>query len=292
MIVEILEAGILSVGLTIVFYILIRQLGLNGKIKNLYSSVRGGTPRSVGIAPFLVLIIFLSPNYSYIVGVMGILAFLDDLIGRKRIKSLPVELGQLFRGLGMLMVVILGYPLMGPSSILIALMIQPLNIADMQPGSACSTILFMSGLVILLYLISGNFNASLYFIPLLILAACAGYAPLDYKGKIMMGEVGNHSFAIALGIMFYLFGGFVGLLILFLITTALIAAIRRKNLQLFLENKLEIENPTFGDYFMDVLTGGGLGDLFRLIILKKRNIIIKNNFLIKMGFRRLFYNPF
>lgn len=292
MIVEILEAGILSAGLTIIFYILIRQLGRNGKIENLYSPIRGGTPRAVGIAPFLVLIIFLNSNYSYIVAIMGILAFLDDLIGRKKLKSLPVELGQLFRGFGMLMVVIFGYPLMGPSSILVALMIQPLNIADMQPGSACSTILSMSGLVILLYLISGNLNISLYFLPLLVIAVCAGYAPLDYKGKIMMGEVGNHSFAIVLGIMFYLYGGFMGLLVLFLITTALIAVIRRKNLQIFMETKLSIENPTFGDYFMDVLTGGGLGDLFRKIILKKRHILIKNNFLIKIGFRRLFYNPF
>jgi hypothetical protein len=192
----------------------------------------------------------------------------------------------------MLMVVILGYPLMGPSSILVALMIQPLNIADMQPGSACSTTLSMSGLVILLYLISGNLNTSLYFIPLLILAVCAGYAPLDYKGKIMMGEVGNHSFAIVLGIMFYLYGGFWGLISLFLVTVLLIGFIRRKNLQIFLETKLGIEKPTFGDYFMDVLTGGGLGDLVRKIILKKRNISIKNSFLIKIGFRRLFYNPF
>ena len=292
MLIEILEAGTLSAGLTIIFYLLIRHLGIQGRFKNLYSPIRGGTPRAVGIAPFLVLIIFLNSNYSYMVAVMGILAFLDDLIGRKKLKSFPVELGQLFRGFGMLMVVILGYPLMGPSSILVALMIQPLNIADMQPGSACSTTLSMSGLVILLYLISGNLNTSLYFIPLLILAVCAGYAPLDYKGKIMMGEVGNHSFAIVLGIMFYLYGGFWGLISLFLVTVLLIGFIRRKNLQIFLETKLGIEKPTFGDYFMDVLTGGGLGDLVRKIILKKRNISIKNSFLIKIGFRRLFYNPF
>ncbi len=292
MLVEILEAGLLSAGLTIIFYLMIRQLGSRGRVKNLYSSVRGGTPRAVGIAPFLVLIIFLNSNYSYIVALMGILAFLDDLAGRKKLKNFSVELGQLFRGLGLLGVVILGYPLMGPSSIFVALMIQPLNIADMQPGSACSTVLSMSGLVILLYLISGNLNTSLYFIPLLIFVVCAGYAPLDYKGKMMMGEVGNHSFAIALGITFFLYSGFWGIISLFLLTVLLIAFIRRKNLQIFLETKLGIENPTFGDYFMDVLTGGGLGDLFRKIILKKRYISIKNSFLIKMGFRRLFYNPF
>lgn len=289
---EILEAGILSAVLTLIFYLLIRKMGQAGKFKNLYTSVRGGTPRAVGIAPFLVLIIFLSPDYSYIVAAMGTMALLDDLIGRKKLKIIPVELGQLFRGLGMLLVIILGYPLLGPSSILVALMIQPLNIADMQPGSACSTVLSMSGLVILLYLISGNFNAILYFTPLLVLVVCAGYAPLDYKGKIMMGEVGNHSFAIALGITFFLFGGFWALISLFLVTVFLIAFIRRKNLKIFLETKLRIENPTFGDYFMDVLTGGGLGDLIRKIILKKQEIPVKNEILIRLGFRRLLYNPF
>lgn len=292
MLIEILEAGILSAVLTLILYLIIRKIGKEGKFKNLYTSVRGGTPRAVGLAPFLVLIIFLNSDYSYIVAAMGIMALLDDLIGRKNLKILPVELGQLFRGLGILLVVILGYPLLGPSSILVALMIQPLNIADMQPGSACSTILSMSGLVILLYLLSGNFNTSLYFIPLIILVVCAGYAPLDYKGNIMMGEVGNHSFAVALGIIFFLFGGFWGLISLFLGTVFLIAFIRRKNLQIFLETKLRIENPTFGDYFMDVLTGGGLGDLFRKIILKKREISVKNGILIRLGFRRLLYNPF
>jgi hypothetical protein len=292
MLIEILEAGILSAVLTIILYLIIRKIGTRGKFKNLYTSVRGGTPRAVGLAPFLVLIIFLNPDYSYIVAAMGIMALLDDLIGRKNLKIIPVELGHIFRGLGILLVVILGYPLLGPSSILVALMIQPLNIADMQPGSACNTILSMSGLIILLYLLSGNFNTSLYFIPLIILAVCAGYAPLDYKGNIMMGEVGNHSFAVALGIIFFLFGGFWGLIILFLGTVFLIAFIRRKNLQIFLETKLRIENPTFGDYFMDVLTGGGLGDLFRKIILKKREFPVKNGILIRLGFRRLLYNPF
>lgn len=292
MLIEILEAGILSAVLTIIFYLVIRKMGRAGILKNLYTSVRGGTPRAVGIAPFLALIIFLNHDYSYIVASMGIMAFFDDLIGRKKLKIIQLELGQLFRGLGMLLVIILGYPLLGISSILVALMIQPLNIADMQPGSACSTIFSMSGLVILLYLISGNLNPFLYFTPLLILAVCAGYAPLDYKGKIMMGEVGNHSFAIALGITFFLFGGLWALISLFLVTVLLIAFIRRKNLKFFLETKLSIENPTFADYFMDVLTGGGLGDLIRKIILKKREIPVKNEILIRLGFRRLLYNPF
>jgi hypothetical protein len=50
-------------------------------------------------------------------------------------------------------------------------------------------------------------------------------------------------------------------------------------------------DPTFGDYFMDVLTGGGLGDLFRKWILKDKQYDITNPLLIELGFRRLLYNP-
>jgi hypothetical protein len=124
------------------------------------------------------------------------------------------------------------------------------------------------------------------------LVTCIAYAPLDFSGKIMMGEVGNHTFAIALGIGYYILGGFVGTLILFIVTTALIAYIRRDNLSRFLVNKLHINNPTFGDLFMDVLTGGGLGDLFRKIILGQRQQEVTDNLLISLGFRRLLYNPY
>ena len=131
-----------------------------------------------------------------------------------------------------------------------------------------------------------------YYVPLLTLVTCIAYAPLDYSGKIMLGEVGNHTFAIALGISFYILGGFVGTLILFIVTTALIAYIRRRNLSRFLINKLHINNPTFGDLFMDVLTGGGLGDLFRKILLGERQQVVTDNLLISLGFRRLLYNPY
>ena len=51
-------------------------------------------------------------------------------------------------------------------------------------------------------------------------------------------------------------------------------------------------NPTFGDFFMDVLTGGGLGDLFRKWILEDKQINVTNPLLISLGFRRLLYNPY
>jgi hypothetical protein len=136
------------------------------------------------------------------------------------------------------------------------------------------------------------------------LAVCIGYAPLDYKGKIMMGEIGNHSFAVGLGVIFAFFGGIIGnltnsgiygsflfTLILLLLTALIIAFIRRKNLKNVLEINLNIKGPNFGDYFMDVLTGGGLGDLLRRLIFRKRSYTINNRLLKYLGFRRLLYNP-
>jgi len=182
-----------------------------------------------------------------------------------------------------------GYFYFGPASILIALMVQPLNIADMQPGSACSTVIIMSGIILLSMFYFGILGL---YVPLVVLIACLGYAILDFQGKVMMGEVGNHSFAVALGMSYAVLGGFWGTLILFILTVIVIALIRRDNLTKFMQNNLKIMDPSFGDFFMDVLTGGGLGDILRRIILRKKKIIINNRLLKFLGFRRLFYNPF
>lgn len=287
----------LSAILTLLFKILFSKWG-----GNLYTDVRGGTPRAVGIAPFLVMLLFFPPPGNYLIAIIGIFAFLDDIIGRKMIKSLTIELGQLSRGIGLLLVMIVGYFFFGPVSILIALMIQPLNIADMQPGTASSTVIIMSVIIVLLlYLTTGN----PYTPALIVLAVCLGYAYLDYKGKIMMGEVGNHSFGVALGIIYTLLGNnianfhswgaagvFLVVLVLLIITSMLIAFLRRKNLTNFLEKELNIKKPHFGDLLMDVLTGGGLGDRFRKILLKNKEIIIKNKIGKYLGLRRLFYNPY
>lgn len=292
-----LTAFILSVILTLLFKTIItRRKG------RLYTEIRGGTPRAIGLAPFLVLLLFFPPPGNYLIAIIGVFSFLDDLIGRKKLKNLNVEIGQLSRGIGMLLVMGVGFYYVGPAAILIGLMIQPLNIADMQPGTSASTVIIMSSVIaLLLYLTTGN----PYSPALIILAACLGYAPLDYQGKIMMGEVGNHSFAVALGIIYTLlginianfhswgnWGVFLVVLVLLIITSLIIAILRRKNLINFMENKLQIHDPRFGDILMDILTGGGLGDLFRRIFLQKRNIIIKNKLLIVLGFRRLFYNPY
>lgn len=284
---------LISAVLTLIFKELLTRFG-----GNLYTTIRGGTPRAVGIAPFIVLLLFFPAPGKYLILIIGLFALMDDILGRKKIKGLKLEFGQLSRGIGMLLVMIVGYFFFGPVSILIALMIQPMNIADMQPGKACSTVILMSLLVFIGIVTLG----SIYYPVLILLAACIGYAPLDYKGKIMMGEVGNHSFAVALGVSFAFLGGlltnfsylttFIITLLFLLITTLVIAFLRRNNLKTFLESNLEIKDPKFGDYYMDVLTGGGLGDLIRRMTLKKRIINIKNPILIILGFRRLLHNPY
>jgi UDP-GlcNAc:undecaprenyl-phosphate GlcNAc-1-phosphate transferase len=293
----IILALIASAILTIIFKELITRIG-----GNLYTNIRGGTPRAVGIAPFLVLIYLFPPPGNYLIAIIGITAFIDDIVGRTRIKGFKIEFGQLSRGIGMLLVIIIGYFYFGPVSILIALMIQPMNIADMQPGSACSTVIIMASLMAIGIV---ALTSTVYYPVLIVLAACIGYAPLDYKGRIMMGEIGNHSFGVSLGIIFAAFGSIIGdytgteiygafitTLLLLLVTTALIAFIRRNNLKNYLENNYKIIRPGFGDYFMDVLTGGGLGDLLRRFLLRKKSIVIKNRLLIFLGFRRLVHNPY
>jgi hypothetical protein len=198
----------------------------------------------------------------------------------------------------MLVVMIAGFPLLGYSAILIALLVQPINISDMQPGSTSIVVIIMSLFTALAMILldTGSITSipgfHAFYVPLLLLAVCVGYSPLDFAGKIMLGEVGNHSFAVALGICFFMIGGFWWTLALFFVTVILIVQIRKNNLKRFFERKLNLQNPKFGDYFMDILTGGGLGDLLRRIFLRKKQYTVSNPFFIALGFRRLLYNPF
>lgn len=288
---------ILSAVLTLLFRFLFTRWG-----GNLYTQIRGGTPRAVGLAPFLVLLVFFPPPGNYLIAIIGIFSFLDDLIGRRKIDFLPFEVGQLSRGIGMLLVMVVGYFYFGPTSILMALMVQPLNIADMQPGTASSTVIIMTVILAMLLYLTSGFS---YLPALIVLAVCLGYAPLDYLGRIMMGEVGNHSFGVALGIVYTLLGVnvtnsynwgsagvFLLVLILLVVTSVLIAFLRKGNLTYFLENELHIPNPYFGDLLMDVLTGGGLGDLVRKLTLKKSIVKVENEVWKHLGLRRLLYNPY
>ncbi|MBR3155922.1 MAG: cell wall biosynthesis protein [Methanobrevibacter sp.] len=281
---------------TAILDIIFRFLGKRGYLGNLYPNVRGGIPRGIGIIPFLILSFYMLPGYNNLILFIGIFAFIDDLLGRKKSYRLGIEWGQLSRGIGIIVIIVVGLlEGLGISSFFIALMVQPMNISDMQPGSTCIVTIIMSILTILTMLLVGSpdvFGLPAIYTPLLILVVCLAYSPLDFSGKIMMGEVGNHSFGVALGIAFYLIGGLWSVILFGILTTALIAFVRRNNLTLFFRRNLRLLNPTFGDYFMDVLTGGGLGDLLRKWILKDKQYEVTNPLLISLGFRRLLYNPY
>lgn len=281
---------------TAVVDIIFRFLGKRGYLGNLYPNVRGGVPRAVGIIPFLLLSFYMLPGFNNLILIIGIFALIDDILGRKKSECLGIELGQLSRGIGMILVMIVGFAEgLGISSIFIALMVQPMNISDMQPGSTCIVTIIMSILTILVMLLLGSApmeELPAIYTPLLLLVVCLAYSPLDFSGKIMLGEVGNHTFGVALGISYYIMGGLFCLILFGIITTALIAFVRRTNLKVFFRHQLRLLNPTFGDYFMDVLTGGGLGDMLRKWILKDNQPAVTNPLLILLGFRRLLYNPY
>ena len=287
---------ILSAVGTAVLDIIFRFLGKRGYMGNLYPNVRGGIPRGIGLVPFVILSFYMLPGHNTLVLIIGIFAFLDDVLGRRPCIPLGIEWGQLLRGIGIFLVMAVGIlEGFGVSAIFIALMVQPLNISDMQPGSTCIVTIIMSVLTVLFMLIIGSQGPGelpATYTPLLILIVCLGYCPLDFSGKIMLGEVGNHTFGVALGIAYYLVGGLWSLILLGFITVVLIAFVRRNNLRIFFTQKLGIYNPTFGDYFMDVLTGGGLGDLLRRFFLEDKQYNITNPLLISLGFRRLLYNPY
>ena len=286
---------ILSALGTVCVNVVFQYLGKRGYLGNLYPNVRGGIPRAVGLIPFIILCFFFLPSFNTLILIIGIFAFLDDVLGRKR-SPIGIEWGQLSRGVGMICVMIAGYYLgLGWSSIFIPLLVQPINISDMQPGSACMVTIIMSIITVIAMLIvkpDSIAELPIVYTPLLVMIVCIAYSPLDFSGKIMMGEVGNHSFAVALGVSFYLIGGLWWLIGMSIVTILLTAFVRRSTLKVFFNQRLGIMNPTYGDYVMDVLTGGGLGDLFRRIILKSNQYKVSNNLLIYLGARRLLYNPY
>ena len=281
---------------TAVVDIIFRFLGKRGYLGNLYPNVRGGIPRAVGIIPFLILSFYMLPGFNNLVLIIGIFALIDDILGRSKSQRLGIEWGQLSRGIGIILVMIVGLAEgLGVSAIFIALMVQPLNISDMQPGSTCIVTIIMSVLTILVMLLIGSPDYTelpAIYTPLLILVVCIAYSPLDFSGKIMLGEVGNHTFGVALGCAFYVMGGLWSVILFGFLTTALIAFVRRSNLRVFFRQQLRLLDPTFCDFFMDVLTGGGLGDLVRKWVLKDRQPVVTNPLLISLGFRRLLYNPY
>ena len=99
---------ILSAVGTAVLNIIFNFLGKQGFLGNLYPNVRGGIPRGIGLVPFVILSFYMLPKFNNLVLIIGIFAFIDDILGRKKFVPLGIEWGQLSRGIGIILVMIVG----------------------------------------------------------------------------------------------------------------------------------------------------------------------------------------
>ena len=172
---------------TAVLDIIFRFLGKRGYLGNLFPNVRGGIPRAIGVVPFLILSFYMLPGFNNLILIIGIFALIDDIVGRKKSRRLGIEWGQLSRGIGIILVIIIGlFEGLGVSAIFIALMVQPMNISDMQPGSCCMVTIIMSIVSIIVMLIINSPPAGelpAVYTPFLLLVVCVAYSPLDFSGK-------------------------------------------------------------------------------------------------------------
>ena len=73
---------VLSLLGTAVLDIIFRFLGKRGYLGNLFPNVRGGIPRGIGLVPFLILSLYFLPGYNSLILIIGIFAFIDDMMGR------------------------------------------------------------------------------------------------------------------------------------------------------------------------------------------------------------------
>jgi hypothetical protein len=79
---------------TAVLNIIFRFLGKRGYLGNLFPNVRGGTPRAIGIVPFIILSFYMLPRFNNLILIIGIFALIDDMLGRKK-SPFGIEWGQL-----------------------------------------------------------------------------------------------------------------------------------------------------------------------------------------------------
>lgn len=155
-------------------------------------------------------------NRLYMISILGfgLLGLADDLLGSREVggfrghfKKLLVE-GKLTTGAakalgGGLLAVYLGYQASGGAVLLwvldaavIALAANTVNLLDLRPGRAI--FVFFGGIAVAVILAGGWLSAP---VPVAaVVAAAAGVAYWDSRGKAMLGDVGSNSLGAALGL--------------------------------------------------------------------------------------------
>lgn len=145
---------------------------------------------------------------------MGLLGFVDDLLGTRDVTGIKGHLSMLIRGkltTGGLKALgggglAFGFSLLisnNPveiivNTLVIALFTNAINLMDLRPGRACKAFLFAG----LLFLVDGLLESDR---GILLLAPVYGsvlaFLPYDLKGQVMMGDTGSNTLGITLGIV-------------------------------------------------------------------------------------------
>lgn len=177
-------------------------------------------PVSTGLLPALVAAIG-----SALIGILGnplgqvtatlvltavLVGLLDDTAGDRRSTGLRGHFKALLQGqlstgavkaiiipiIALVAVASLGRPLLWTlvDTALIALVANTINLLDVRPGRAVKGVLLL-----LLVAATGGLGAAGWELWFLFLAALIAYAPVDFRGRAMLGDSGSNAFGIAAG---------------------------------------------------------------------------------------------
>lgn len=152
-------------------------------------------------------------NSVYLLGFtfIGLIGLLDDLIGDKEVKGLKGHIKSFFKGtlttggikafLGLFIsLVVSSYISFNIiefiiNGLIIGLFTNLINLFDLRPGRASKIFIIISILLLVF-----NINKDNNYIILSIYGILIPYISLDFKAKVMMGDVGSNVLGYTLGI--------------------------------------------------------------------------------------------
>lgn len=149
--------------------------------------------------------------YLFSLVLMGLVGFMDDLIGEKEVKGLKGHFisfikgnpttGGIKAGVGFLLSLFVALVLSKDileiilNTFLIAMFTNLINLFDLRPGRS-SKVFILFAVIMLLFSTASEYDKIIYsFFGILFI-----YLPLDLKAKVMMGDVGSNTMGFTLGI--------------------------------------------------------------------------------------------
>jgi UDP-GlcNAc:undecaprenyl-phosphate GlcNAc-1-phosphate transferase len=178
---------------------------------------------------------------------MGLVGFMDDLIGEKEIKGLRGHIlnfikgnpttGGIKAGVGFIISLFVSLVLSRNmlevliNTIIIALFTNLINLFDLRPGRS-TKVFILFAIIMLFFSTADQYNKIIYsFLGILFV-----YLPLDLKAKVMMGDVGSNTMGITLGIYCVLTQNIIAKLIYLLLLFTLHVVAERVSFTKIIEN--------------------------------------------------------